>query len=233
MDACLCQLRPRYAACLREFNKLYDHKTAILRGYREKPSLLDALDEFNLRLAQCSAQLIWFRASLAALLAAKAAAIHREFSGNCEELTVSYKTVRTIDDARRRPEELLPAILEHQREHRQAEINSGQCLTGAHRDDLEISIGDTPARAFASQGQARTAAISIKLAEREIHFDDGGEYPVLLLDDVLSELDGDRAGFVLHKINDGQVFITCCEQAEGMPSGFGPVMRVEGGRISM
>ncbi|MDR1599351.1 MAG: DNA replication/repair protein RecF [Oscillospiraceae bacterium] len=231
MDTCLCQLRPRYAAALREFNRLYDHKTAILRNHGEKPRLLDALDDFNVRLAQCSAQLIWFRAAFTATLAEKAAAVHREFSGGVEELQISYKTVSTITDARRGPEELLTAILEHQRAHRQAEIDSGQCLTGAHKDDLEIGINGAAARAYASQGQARTAALSLKLAEREIHFDDRGEYPVLLLDDVLSELDAERAGFVLNKIKNGQVLITCCEYDGAAASAEGTVVRVEGGEI--
>jgi DNA replication and repair protein RecF len=232
MDTCLCQLRPRYAAVLREFNRLHEHKTAILRNYREKPSLLDALDDFNLRLAQCSAQLIWFRASFTALLSGKAAGIHREFSGGAEELRIEYKTVKTIDEPRRRPEELLPAILEHQRAHRQAELDSGQCLTGAHKDDLEIMIDGAAARAFASQGQARTAALSMKMAEREIHFDDGGEYPVLLLDDVLSELDADRAGLVLSRIKNGQVLITCCEYMEGLTAVTGAVLYADGGKIT-
>jgi DNA replication and repair protein RecF len=231
MDMCLCQLRPRYAAALREYGRLHDHKTAILRNFREKPTLLDTLDDFNMRLALCSAQLIWFRAALTALLAEKAAAVHREFSGGAEELQISYKTVSTIEDARRSPEELLPAILEHQRTHRQAELDSGQCLTGAHKDDLEIVINGVAARAFASQGQARTAALSLKLAEREIHFDDRGEYPVLLLDDVLSELDAERAGFVLGKIKNGQVLITCCEYGAGYADAGGAVMRIEDGKI--
>jgi DNA replication and repair protein RecF len=232
MDICLCQLRPRYAGALYEFNRLHEHKTAILRGYREKPSLLDALDDFSLKMAQCSAQLIWFRAAFASLLASKASDIHREFSGGSEELQVTYKTIKTIADARRKPEVLLPAILEHQREHRKAELDSGQCLTGAHKDDLEIEISGVAARAFASQGQARTAALSLKLAEREIHFDDCGEYPVLLLDDVLSELDGDRAGFVLNKITNGQVFITCCDFGENIARTEGAVFRVDAGKIT-
>jgi DNA replication and repair protein RecF len=232
MDTCLCQMRPRYAEALYEFNRLHEHKTAILRGYKEKPSLLDTLDDFSYKMAQCSAQLIWFRAAFAAVLSAKASAIHREFSGGSEELKVTYKTIKTIGDARRRPEELLPYILEHQREHHRAELDTGQCLTGAHRDDLEIEISGVAARAFASQGQARTAALSLKLAERDIHFDDCGEYPVLLLDDVLSELDRDRAGFVLEKITKGQVLITCCEGGKIASRPDGAMMIVDAGKIT-
>ena len=84
---------------------------------------------------------------------------------------------------------------------------------------------------FGSQGQVRSAAISIKLAEREIHFSDSGEYPVLLLDDVLSELDSSRQEFILNSIDDGQVFITCCEDADISKKTGGNVIEVKGGEI--
>ena len=93
-----------------------------------------------------------------------------------------------------------------------AELKSGMCLSGSHKDDLIIEINGIGARKFASQGQARTASISIKLAERDIHYNNNGEYPVLLLDDVLSELDSNRRGYILKRIKDGQVLITCCDE---------------------
>ena len=95
--------------------------------------------------------------------------------------------------------------------HRAAEIASRQCLSGPHKDDLLVEIDEKAAKSYASQGQTRTAALSLKLAAREIFQQDTGEYPVLLLDDVLSELDPRRQEFVLNRIRGGQVFITCCE----------------------
>ena len=102
-------------------------------------------------------------------------------------------------------------LLQHQEEHRAAEIASRQCLSGPHKDDLLVEIDGQAAKSYASQGQTRTAALSLKLAAREIFQQDTGEYPVLLLDDVLSELDPRRQEFVLNRIRGGQVFITCCE----------------------
>jgi DNA replication and repair protein RecF len=211
MDNCLSQLRPGYLLALTEFNRLYDHKMRILKDYHEKPSLLELLDDFDLRLAQQSARLIYYRSAFAQGISRRAAEIHKEFSGGTENLSVRYKTVGGMDATRKKPEQLMPELMEHQREHRMAELRSGQCLSGAHKDDLEIDINDTSARKFASQGQARTAAVSIKLAERDIHYDDRGEYPILLLDDVLSELDSNRQSFILGRIKHGQVFITCCD----------------------
>jgi len=230
MDNCLSQLRPGYLAALLEFNRLYEHKTRILRDYHEKPSLLELLDDYDLRLAQQSARLIFYRSAFSESLSKKAADIHREFSGSSEKLTIGYKTVGRMDTAGKKAETLLQDLLEHQREHRNAELRSGMCLSGAHKDDLEIDIDGMSARKFASQGQARTAAVSIKMAERDIHYNDRGEYPVLLLDDVLSELDSTRKGYILDKIKCGQVFITCCEESAVIAPG-GAMLRVDNGRL--
>ncbi|MDR0491036.1 MAG: DNA replication and repair protein RecF [Oscillospiraceae bacterium] len=231
MDQCLSQLRPGYVSALAEFNRLYDHKTRILRDYREKPSLLNLLDDFDLRLAQQSAKLIYYRSAFSGILSRKAAAIHREFSGGAELLAIRYATVGGMEAAGKKPEQILPELLEHQRAHRQAELKTGLCLSGAHKDDLEIDIGGKPARRFASQGQTRSASVSIKLAERDIHHDDRGEHPLLLLDDVLSELDEKRQGFILGKITDGQIFITCCDNSVKFDTPGATMLRVENGRI--
>ena len=231
MDQCLSQLRPGYLTALTEFNRLYEHKARILRDHREKPSMLDLLDDYDLRLAQQSARLIYYRSAFTAVLSKKAADIHNEFSGGAEVLSINYKTVGGMDATGRKPEQILPELLEHQQAHRQAELRSGLCLSGAHKDDLEIEIGNAPARKFASQGQTRTASVSIKLAERDIHFEDRGEYPILLLDDVLSELDSKRQSFILGRITNGQVLITSCDEGAVSASHTGAVLKVENGRI--
>ena len=102
-------------------------------------------------------------------------------------------------------------LLEHQHSRYRAELESCQCLSGPHRDDFDVLLDGVSLKGYGSQGQIRTAAISLKLAEREIFRRDTGEEPVLLLDDVLSELDPRRQEFVLNRIAGGQVFITCCE----------------------
>jgi len=232
MDHCLSQLRPGYLAALLEFGKLYDHKTRILRDHREKPSLLELLDDFDLRLAEQSARLIYYRSAFAAGISRRAASIHSEFSGGDEALSIRYKTVGGLDAAGKKPEQLLPELLLHQRELRQAELRSGLCLSGAHKDDLEIEVDGASMRRFASQGQARTASVSIKLAERDIHYEDKGEYPVLLLDDVLSELDPKRQSFILDRISHGQVFITCCDHRAAAAPG-GTILRVESGKLKV
>ena len=231
LDNAIGQIRPKYAELLSEFNRLYEHKTRILKDWREKPSLLDTLDEFSDALGRVSAQLIRYRAAFTQRLGEAAAPIHREFSGEGETLSLRYCTVSTVTDPFAPSKEIYYQICEHQERHRQAEIDSGQCLTGAHKDDLEIFINGRSARSFASQGQTRTAALSLKLAEREIFLDETGEYPVLLLDDVLSELDEGRQAFVLNRIGGGQTLISCCEDEGISKRTGGKVLFVEKGRV--
>lgn len=229
LDNALCQLRPGYEKALTEYNRLLEHKGRILKDYREYPSLTDALPEFNLRLAQVGAILIGYRANYLEKLDRCACAYHREFSGGKEELRLNYQTVSNIMDVHCGRIELEQKLMEHQQSHLRAELESGQCLSGPHKDDFEAELNGISIKAFGSQGQTRTAAISLKLAEREIFRDDTGEEPILLLDDVLSELDARRQDFVLNQIKTGQVFITCCETDK--LTELGKVTMIRGGEI--
>lgn len=231
LDLSLCQLRPRYATALAEYNRLYEHKTRILRDWEEKPSLLELLEDFNDRMARCGAVLIHYRAQFIRKLARSAGAIHADFSGGREEMLLSYETVKTVTDPLSPTKEIYPLLLEHQNSHRRAELEARSCLSGPHKDDLLVTIDGRSARQFASQGQTRTAALSLKLAERELHREDLGEWPVLLLDDVLSELDQRRQEFVLKRIQGGQVFITCCAE-EGLDGlGEGKTFHIQAGAL--
>jgi len=231
MDNAISQIRPRYADYLSEFNRCYEQKTRILKDWHEKPSLLDTIDEFSDGMARSGAQIIRYRAAFSQRLDKAAAPIHSEFSGSGEQLSVNYTTVSTVKDPFGSARDIYYDICEHQESHRSAEIDSCQCLTGCHKDDLEIFINGRSARSFASQGQTRTAALSLKLAEREIFLAETGEYPVLLLDDVLSELDSRRQEFVLNRIGGGQTLITCCEDEGISERTGGKVLFVENGRI--
>ena len=231
LDDCICQLRPKYAEALAEYRRLYEHKTRILRDWEEHPSLLDTLDEFNLRMAQTGALLIHYRAHFIRRLREATPPIHADFSGGRERLDLRYETVSTVTDPEAGPRQLLAQLLSHQESHRKAELEARQCLSGPHKDDLVVELDGVSAKQFASQGQTRTAALSLKLASREIFFHETGEWPVLLLDDVLSELDQRRQEFVLQRITGGQVFITCCEDVGLEQLRRGKTFRVREGRL--
>lgn len=212
LDTALCQLRPNYARYLEEYNRLHEHKTRILRDSEEYPSLLDTLPEFDLRMAQSGAVIIYYRARFCERLKEYAGIAHRECSGGREELGVEYQTVSTISDPLAPIETIYDQLRAHQASHAAAERASRMCLSGPHKDDIAVTIGGVNARQFSSQGQTRTAALAFKLAEREIYREITSRTPLLLLDDVLSELDPRRQEYVLNRISGGQVFITCCEE---------------------
>ena len=211
MDTALCQLRPRYAAALAEYHRTYDHKTRILRDSEERPDLLAALPDFNEQMVRFGAVLIHYRQQFAVRLNEYAAIHHRECSGGREQLVIQYKTVSSVTDPSADIAVITEQLRRHMESHQVAERASRMCLSGPHKDDLDVTIDGREAKAYSSQGQTRTAALALKLAEREIYKNATGEYPVLLLDDVLSELDPKRQEFVLNRITGGQVFITCCE----------------------
>ena len=232
MDASLCQLRPRYAAALAEYQRLHEHKTRLLRDCADRPDLLATLPDFNRRMAETGAVLIHYRSRFSRLLDQYAAAAHSECSGGRETLRIVYRTVRTVTDPFGDESLLTDQLLAHQREHHMAEIASRQCLSGPHKDDLEVELNGRSAKSFASQGQTRTAALSLKLAAREIHRELIGEYPLLLLDDVLSELDPRRQEYVLNRLGSGQVLITCCEEDRLHALLKGKVYYVSGGAVA-
>ena len=210
-DHALCDLRPNYDAALTEYNRILDQKSRILKDHFEYPHLLEILPEYNTRLCQVGALLISYRARFYDSLGKAAAKYHSQFSGGAEEFRLDYKTVSTVKDPFAPVSQLTQDLLDHQASHHRAEIESGQCLTGPHKDDFSVSLSGIDLKAYGSQGQTRTAAISLKLAQRELMAREWGEEPVLLLDDVLSELDQGRQDFILNQIVSGQVFITCCE----------------------
>ena len=233
LDVTLSQLRPRYAEALAQYHRTYEHKTRILRDAEERPDLLDTLPEFNERLVRYGAVLIHYRHQFSLRLREYAALNHRECSGEREELEIQYATVSTVTDPGADLSVLMNQLRTHMESHREAERASRLCLSGPHKDDLLVTIDGRDAKQYASQGQTRTAALSMKLAEREIYKNVVGEYPVLLLDDVLSELDPRRQEFVLNRIAGGQVFITCCEDDRLRELLKGKVFHIEHGRVSV
>ena len=225
----LCGLRPNYDAALTEYHRILEQKSRILKDRFENPALLDILPEYNTRLCQVGALLISYRARFYEALEYSAAKFHNQFSGGVENFTLDYKTVSTVKDPFAPISVVTNELMDHLDKHYRAELEAAQCLTGPHKDDFTVSLSGIDLKAYGSQGQTRTAAISLKLAQRELMGREWGEEPVLLLDDVLSELDPGRQDFVLNQIVSGQVFITCCEP--GRFTKLGKTIEIHKGRI--
>ena len=228
-DHALCQLRPNYDAALTEYNRILEQKSRILKDHFENPAVLEILPEYDLRLCQVGALLISYRARFFDSLGKAAGEYHSQFSGGAEEFSLHYKTVSSVKDPFASVQVLTEDLMAHLESHRRAELETAQCLTGPHKDDFDVSLSGIDLKAYGSQGQTRTAAISLKLAQRELMKRESGEEPVLLLDDVLSELDPGRQDFVLNQIVSGQVFITCCEP--GRFTKLGKTIEIEKGKI--
>ena len=228
-DHALCQLRPNYDAALTEYNRILEQKNRILKDHFQNPNVLAILPEYNLRLCQVGALLISYRSRFYDSLGKSAAKFHSQFSGGVEEFQLHYKTVSTVSDPFASLSKLTEDLLAHLESHYRAELESGQCLTGPHKDDFDVTLSGINLKSYGSQGQTRTAAISLKLAQRELMGREWGEEPVLLLDDVLSELDQGRQDFVLNQIVSGQVFITCCEP--GRFTKLGKTIEIEKGKV--
>ena len=228
-DHALCQLRPNYDAALTEYNRILEQKSRILKDRFENPAIAAILPEYNLRLCQVGALLISYRSRFYDSLGKSAAKFHSQFSGGVEEFKLDYKTVSTVSDPFASIPKLTEDLLNHLESHYRAELETAQCLTGPHKDDFDVSLSGINLKSYGSQGQTRTAAISLKLAQRELMGREMGEEPVLLLDDVLSELDQGRQDFVLNQIVSGQVFITCCEP--GRFTKLGKTIEIQKGKV--
>lgn len=203
LDDLLCQLRPNYNKYLKEYNKYLKHKNKILKD--GNPVFLEMLDDYSFKMAEFSAHIIWYRASFIKKLENYARIHHLNISNNTENLSLIYKSIpNDFSDI----EKIKQDIINHYLLHKNAEIYSKTCLSGCHKDDFIININNISAKNFASRGQIRTISISLKLAAKDIFKDDTGFNPIILLDDILSELDDARCEFILNKITDCQVFIT-------------------------
>ena len=229
-DNAISQLRPNYETILNEYNRILEQKSKILKDRYENPALLEILPEYNIRLCQVGATLIAYRARFFEGLDREAKVYHDLFSGGKEAFSLSYKTVSNIDDPLMPVGEIQNCLREHLESHYRAELESGQCLTGPHKDDFDVRLNELSAKTYGSQGQVRTATVSLKLAQRKLMEKETGETPVLLLDDVLSELDPARQDFVLNQITGGQVFITCCEP--GRFTKLGKTIKIKQGIIT-
>ena len=198
LDSELCQLDRIYLADLTNYNKLLAQRNKLLKDMIYRPSLSDTLPVWDMQLIETGKKIIRRRKQFVDELREIVSDIHYRISGGKEELFLKYEP--NIDD-----------IFFEDELSRAKEKDKKLCQTsvGPHRDDLLFSIGDVDIRKYGSQGQQRTSALSLKLSEIELVRKSISDTPVLLLDDVLSELDSSRQNYLLNNISDTQTIITC------------------------
>lgn len=198
MDAELCQLDKIYLDHLAKYNKILNQRNKLLKDIYFRPDLRDTLSVWDLQLIQYGRKIMKSRENFVSQLNEIASKIHRHISGGKEEMVLSYRP-----DVK---EEFYEQELSSAQEK---DLKLGQTTSGPHRDDLLFTVSGMDIRKFGSQGQQRTCALSLKLSEIELVKMLIHDTPVLLLDDVLSELDQNRQNYLLDNISDIQTIITC------------------------
>lgn len=206
---------PPLCAGLQQKNALLRHSAnGQERPYAEKRTLLEVL---NTELAAQGEALQQRRREYLELLAPRACANYAELSHGAERMSIRYAAQFAPGG--------LAALL---RQRQEEELRAGQSLCGIHREDLELLLDDQPARVYASQGQQRSVVLSLKMAEAAAAAQITGEHPVLLLDDVLSELDEGRKQYLLTCMKEKQTFVTSCDDTDFLKTD-GEVYRMDGG----
>lgn len=213
MDIDLCQFDKNYFYALNKYNKILLQRNKLLKTSSHINSLKDTILIWNEQLATVGAFIIMKRLALIEQLKVYASQAQKYLTDNNEVLEISYVGIHD-----NQIENIKNELLKNYESTLEKDFNLGYTSFGPHRDDIKLSVNGIDVRAFGSQGQQRTCALSLKLAELEVFKENIGEYPVLLLDDVLSELDLPRKEKLLNKVKNFQTIITCTDFNYNLPA---------------
>lgn len=226
LDMMISQISRRYFIALQQYRTGLDQRNAILRKLRTDPSAgKQMLDVFEEAMVEPAEEIIRERRRIVSHLSDIARDTYLRISGTEEQLRIVYHS--SVKEEENIAEKMCGLL----NENREDDIRLGMTSVGPHRDDLILTLDRNPMKQYASQGQIRTAALSMKLSQMKILKDDNGEEPVLLLDDVMSELDRKRRTSLISEIHSFQTFITCTDWEDvdgGMVSKIWQVSAVNG-----
>ena len=230
LDAAICQHRIRYASLLSKYHQIINQRNALLKDIYKHKELKDTLSIWDDSLTVVGAQIIKERLDYIKQMRVAAQGYHSGISSEKETLDITYLCTAKAEE-KDSIEEIRDKLSKAFIASRHEDYHTGYTSVGPHRDDIEIKINGISARRFGSQGQQRSAVLSMKLSEAELLYQKNGERPVILLDDVLSELDNKRQDFLLNKVGEYQVFVTCCEESNKEQLQKGKIFYVMGGEI--
>ncbi len=225
LNVSISQLSKPYYIALSRYNKILEQRNNLLKN-RDISMVYDTLPVWDEQLCKYAATIAFKRAEFAAMLSPIAEGIHSELTDGAEKLEISPEKKYKGDE-----KQLSERLFNELSANYERDIRLGFTASGPHRDDLDILIDGTDAKTFASQGQTRTAALSIKLAEVEIFKTLSGEYPVLILDDVMSELDLPRRKKLAARTQGLQTILTCTHAERVIYGKEVNKIRIEGGKI--
>lgn len=222
MDIDLCQFNKNYFYALSKYNKILNQRNKLLKSGNLQ-SIKETISIWNEQLSEQACYIILKRLELIEQLKVFAKQSHSYLTDEQEEMILSYVGLTDTDKTI-----LKNKLLSLYEKSLEKDLNLGFTTVGPHRDDIKILVNNIDVRHFGSQGQQRTCALSLKLAELEIFKTNLGEYPVLLLDDVLSELDEHRRKKLINVINNFQTILTCTEYNLNLPAN---ILKVENGSV--
>lgn len=197
-----------------QYQRILLQRNTLLKDISYAPSLMDTLDIWDEKLSALGGAIIRMRMEYTRRLQKQAADIYNGISMDRESFALSYRPfgLEEIQEGWTQ-KEISSLLREKTGRNRADDLRSGASGIGPHRDDLEITINGRSVRAFGSQGQQRSSVLALKLAESRCIGDILGERPVILLDDVMSELDQSRREYLLNHLTGSQIFITCCDKS--------------------
>ncbi|MCR3955945.1 MAG: DNA replication/repair protein RecF [Gudongella sp.] len=211
LDMSISQIKPLYHYNLRRYNKILFQRNNILKSFRFKGDMSGLLDVFDMQLSKYGALIMLERDNYLKLLLKEAKDIHGIITDYKETLDMEYNSSVPVGNTL---SEVEGKLLEALKENRKKDIEVRTTEIGPHRDDFSILINGNDSKTYASQGQQRSLILTLKLSEVEILKKDTGYYPVLLLDDVYSELDEDRRRYLTELFSKMQTFITTTDAVE-------------------
>lgn len=228
IDIEISQTSPAYYYALQRYNRALNQRNRLLKDALATPSLLDMLGSWDEQLCSAGAFIMDRRRAFIERLSRSAGENHREITGGRERLECRYCPSAPLDETGEALERALGEALLRAREQ-----DERRCMTsvGPHRDDLQLTLDGMDVRAYGSQGQQRTSALSLKLAELTIMKEATGEWPVLLLDDVMSELDPGRRRQLLSRLRGIQTLVTCTDLTDLAEADVGAAWRVASGAL--
>ncbi|MDO4355937.1 MAG: DNA replication/repair protein RecF [Clostridia bacterium] len=229
IDMELSQLKPAYYYALQRYNRALKQRNLLLKQVFDHPGLSDTLLPWEEQLASAGAQIMAARRKFIAGLNGTAAETHAHVSGGREQLSVLYQPALMTEAG---DEQLKDALLHAYHVARAQDLRRMTTTVGPHRDDVKLLVNGLDVRTYGSQGQQRTTALSLKLSELEVMRDELGEWPVLMLDDVMSELDPERRRHLLSRLEGVQTLVTCTDRDDLAGARTGRVYRVHEARLT-
>lgn len=227
IDEAISQLYPKYLSELIHYHKTLVQKNSLLKTLKYKGVTSDAmLSVWNEQLAEYGSVVYKYRRDFINSLDSLSKPIHKDITN--EALSVVYNSGIRINESKNIRDSFYEVLEQNQKR----EIEFGSALSGIQRDDFRIFINNNEAKIFGSQGQQRTCVLTLKIAETEFIKNERGEYPVLLLDDIMSELDINRRGYLWERITDKQVLLTCTDTEILKSTDNTRIFHIEDGKIS-